>query len=108
MSVSVSVSASLLKSSSGHRLGDDLHVRVADFGLSKSVYSGNYYRQKVAIRLPMKWMAMESLSESIFTTKTDVVSSSHTNRIGCNQSKCKAQNIWKFMCMYCSYIQYVY
>ncbi|XP_062372838.1 tyrosine-protein kinase receptor TYRO3 [Sardina pilchardus] len=53
-------------------LGDDLHVRVADFGLSKSVYSGNYYRQKVAIRLPMKWMAIESLSESMFTTKTDV------------------------------------
>ncbi|XP_063042441.1 tyrosine-protein kinase receptor TYRO3 isoform X2 [Engraulis encrasicolus] len=53
-------------------LGDDLHVRVADFGLSKSVYSGNYYRQKVAIRLPMKWMAMESLAESMFTTKTDV------------------------------------
>ncbi|KAL2079313.1 hypothetical protein ACEWY4_025057 [Coilia grayii] len=53
-------------------LGDDLHVRVADFGLSKSVYSGNYYRQTVAIRLPMKWMAMESLAESMFTTKTDV------------------------------------
>ncbi|XP_041925461.1 tyrosine-protein kinase receptor TYRO3 isoform X1 [Alosa sapidissima] len=53
-------------------LGDDLHVRVADFGLSKSVYSGNYYRQKVAIRLPMKWMAMESLSESMFSIKTDV------------------------------------
>ncbi|XP_028850855.1 ephrin type-A receptor 4-B isoform X2 [Denticeps clupeoides] len=53
-------------------LGDDLRVRVADFGLSKKIYSKNYYRQKVAIRLPIKWMAIESLAESIFSIKTDV------------------------------------
>uniref|UniRef100_A0A8C9ZBL1 EMAP like 3 n=1 Tax=Sander lucioperca TaxID=283035 RepID=A0A8C9ZBL1_SANLU len=55
-----------------HRLGDDLRVCVADFGLSKKIYSNNYYRQKVAIRVPIKWMAMESLSESVYTTKSDV------------------------------------
>ncbi|XP_030634982.1 ephrin type-A receptor 3 [Chanos chanos] len=53
-------------------LGDDLRVRVADFGLSKKIYSSNYYRQKVAIRMPIKWMAIESLSESMYTTKSDV------------------------------------
>ncbi|KAJ4936989.1 hypothetical protein JOQ06_001573 [Pogonophryne albipinna] len=53
-------------------LGDDLRVCVADFGLSKKMYSDNYYRQKVAIRVPIKWMAMESLSESLYTTKSDV------------------------------------
>ncbi|XP_029932442.1 tyrosine-protein kinase receptor TYRO3 isoform X2 [Myripristis murdjan] len=53
-------------------LGDDLRVCVADFGLSKKIYSSNYYRQKVAIRVPVKWLAMESLSESIYTTKSDV------------------------------------
>ncbi|XP_055052515.2 ephrin type-A receptor 4-A [Misgurnus anguillicaudatus] len=53
-------------------LGDDLRVCVADFGLSKKICSGNYYRQKVAIRMPVKWMAIESLSESIYTTKSDV------------------------------------
>ncbi|XP_039677411.1 tyrosine-protein kinase receptor TYRO3 isoform X2 [Perca fluviatilis] len=53
-------------------LGDDLRVCVADFGLSKKIYSNNYYRQKVAIRVPIKWMAMESLSESVYTTKSDV------------------------------------
>ncbi|KAK2860618.1 hypothetical protein Q7C36_004784 [Tachysurus vachellii] len=53
-------------------LGDDLHVRVADFGLSKQIMSSNYYRQKVAIRMPIKWMAMESLSESVYTSKSDV------------------------------------
>lgn len=53
-------------------LGDDLRVCVADFGLSKKIYSSNYYRQRVAIRVPIKWMAMESLSESVYTTKSDV------------------------------------
>ncbi|XP_046707146.1 ephrin type-A receptor 3 [Silurus meridionalis] len=53
-------------------LGDDLRVRVADFGLSKQICSSNYYRQKVAIRMPIKWMAIESLSESIYTSKSDV------------------------------------
>ncbi|KAB5579487.1 hypothetical protein PHYPO_G00195610 [Pangasianodon hypophthalmus] len=53
-------------------LGDDLHVRVADFGLSKQIFSSNYYRQKVAIRMPVKWMAIESLSDSIYTIKSDV------------------------------------
>ncbi|MED6275983.1 hypothetical protein CHARACLAT_032255 [Characodon lateralis] len=55
-------------------LGDDLRVCVADFGLSKRVQSSNYYRQKVVIRMPIKWMAIESLSESVYTTKSDVVS----------------------------------
>ncbi|CAN9509770.1 unnamed protein product [Ophioblennius macclurei] len=53
-------------------LGDDLRVCVADFGLSKRIDIGNYYRQKVAIRLPIKWMSMESLSESLYTSKSDV------------------------------------
>nr|XP_006008797.1 PREDICTED: tyrosine-protein kinase Mer-like [Latimeria chalumnae] len=53
-------------------LQDDLKVSVADFGLSKKTYSSNYYRQKVMVRMPVKWMAIESLSESIFTTKSDV------------------------------------
>uniref|UniRef100_A0A096MGB0 receptor protein-tyrosine kinase n=1 Tax=Poecilia formosa TaxID=48698 RepID=A0A096MGB0_POEFO len=53
-------------------LGDDLRVCVADFGLSKKIYSSNYYRQTVAVRVPIKWMAIESLSESVYTTKSDV------------------------------------
>ncbi|XP_068163685.1 tyrosine-protein kinase receptor UFO isoform X2 [Antennarius striatus] len=53
-------------------LGDDLRVRVADFGMSKKIYSSNYYRQKTVIRMPVKWMAIESLSDSVYTTKSDV------------------------------------
>ncbi|XP_035485641.2 tyrosine-protein kinase receptor TYRO3 isoform X1 [Scophthalmus maximus] len=53
-------------------LGDDMRVYVADFGMSKKIYSSNYYRQKVGIRVPIKWLAMESLSESVYTSKSDV------------------------------------
>ncbi|KAG2469313.1 MERTK kinase, partial [Polypterus senegalus] len=53
-------------------IGDDLRVFVADFGLSKKIYSGNYYRQKIAIRMPIKWMALESLAESVYSSKSDV------------------------------------
>ncbi|XP_056156208.1 tyrosine-protein kinase receptor TYRO3 [Lampris incognitus] len=53
-------------------LGDDLQVCVADFGLSKKIHSCNYYRQVVSIRMPIKWMAMESLSESVYNVKSDV------------------------------------
>ncbi|XP_072315532.1 tyrosine-protein kinase receptor TYRO3 [Eucyclogobius newberryi] len=53
-------------------LSDDLKVRVADFGLSRKIYDNNYYRQKEASRVPIKWMAIESLSESVYTTKSDV------------------------------------
>ncbi|XP_054609971.1 tyrosine-protein kinase receptor TYRO3 [Dunckerocampus dactyliophorus] len=53
-------------------LGDDLVVRVADFGLSRKIYSSNYYREQKSIRVPVKWLAIESLSDSVYTTKTDV------------------------------------
>ncbi|KAK7910284.1 hypothetical protein WMY93_014968 [Mugilogobius chulae] len=53
-------------------LDDDLRVCVADFGLSRKIYDSNYYRQREAIRVPIKWMAIESLSESVYTTKSDV------------------------------------
>ncbi|XDV18857.1 hypothetical protein PO909_024460 [Leuciscus waleckii] len=54
-------------------LGDDLRVCVADFGLSKQIYSSNYYRHKNwTIKLPVKWMALESVSDNVFTTKSDV------------------------------------
>ncbi|XP_059810879.1 tyrosine-protein kinase Mer-like [Hypanus sabinus] len=49
-----------------------MRVCVADFGLSKKIYASDYYRQTVVSKMPVKWMAMESMAEMIFTTKSDV------------------------------------
>lgn len=49
-------------------------VCVADFGLSKKIYSGDYYRQGRIAKMPVKWIALESLADRVFTVKSDVVS----------------------------------
>lgn len=58
-----------------NRLRDDMTVCVADFGLSKKIYSGDYYRQGRIAKMPVKWIAVESLADRVFTVKSDVVSS---------------------------------
>lgn len=45
---------------------------VADFGLSKKIYSGDYYRQGCASKLPVKWLALESLADNVYTVYSDV------------------------------------
>lgn len=48
-------------------------VCVADFGLSKKIYTGDYYRQGSVSKLPVKWIALESLADNVYTTQSDVV-----------------------------------
>ena len=50
-------------------------VKVADFGFSEKMYSSAYVRTAVGggVRLPVKWMAPESIQDGIFSEKTDVV-----------------------------------
>ncbi|NXI84766.1 UFO kinase, partial [Rhipidura dahli] len=55
------------------RLDEQLRVRVADFGLSKQVGGSQYYRQGRGAPVPVKWVALESLAERVYTTKSDVV-----------------------------------
>jgi hypothetical protein len=52
----------------------DLEIKVADFGLSRSVAGRDYYRMGQVGRLPVKWMAPESLIDLVFNISTDVVS----------------------------------
>ena len=52
-------------------------VKVADFGLSEDIYTQNYYRQDKSqqeVKLPVRWMAPESIEDWVFTEKSDVVS----------------------------------
>ena len=59
------------------RVSEQNIVKVADFGLSKDLYDKDYYASKDRKRkMPIKWMALECLEDYIFTTKSDVVSSS--------------------------------
>ncbi|NWT14296.1 UFO kinase, partial [Vireo altiloquus] len=52
---------------------EQLRVRVADFGLSKQVGGSQYYRQGRGAPVPVKWVALESLADRVYTTKSDVV-----------------------------------
>ena len=55
-------------------------IKVADFGLSEDIYARNYFKQahrledgEAPVKLPVKWMALESLNDGVFSQKTDVV-----------------------------------
>ncbi|KAF7651243.1 hypothetical protein LDENG_00113630, partial [Lucifuga dentata] len=53
-------------------LNENMTVCVADFGLSKKIYTGDYYRQGSVSKLPVKWIALESLADNVYTTQSDV------------------------------------
>ncbi|XP_008061373.2 macrophage-stimulating protein receptor isoform X2 [Carlito syrichta] len=55
-------------------LDESFTVKVADFGLARDILDKEYYsvRQHHHARLPVKWMALESLQTYRFTTKSDV------------------------------------
>lgn len=56
------------------RLDELWRVRVADFGLCRRLAGGgHYYRQRRSAPVPVKWVAMESLADRVYTTKSDVV-----------------------------------
>ena len=54
-------------------MDDKLSIRVADFGLTRDIYSSEYYRVDKHVTLPVKWMSLESLLDGYFDEKTDVV-----------------------------------
>lgn len=46
-----------------------MSVCVADFGLSKKIYNGDYYRQGRIAKMPVKWIAIESLADRVYTAR---------------------------------------
>ncbi|XP_061473765.1 macrophage-stimulating protein receptor isoform X2 [Rhineura floridana] len=55
-------------------LDETFTVKVADFGLARDIFDKEYYsiRRHHRAKLPVKWMALESLQTQKFTTKSDV------------------------------------
>ncbi|KAJ8005971.1 hypothetical protein DPEC_G00123420 [Dallia pectoralis] len=55
-------------------VGENLLVKIGDFGMSRDVYSTDYYRVSVGghTMLPIRWMPPESIMYRKFTTESDV------------------------------------
>ena len=53
-------------------LAADNVVKICDFGLAKDMYKTDNYRKKTDGPLPIKWMAIESLRDRVFSTQSDV------------------------------------
>ncbi len=46
--------------------------KVADFGFARDIMANNVYERKSEGRLPIRWMAPESLYDNCYTSKSDV------------------------------------
>ncbi|CAM9816847.1 unnamed protein product [Lampetra fluviatilis] len=53
-------------------VGECLLVKIGDFGMSRDVYSTDYYRVGGHTMLPIRWMPPESIMYRKFTTESDV------------------------------------
>ncbi|GFV19018.1 vascular endothelial growth factor receptor 3 [Trichonephila clavipes] len=53
-------------------LAKDNVVKICDFGLAKDCYKYSNYIKKSDGLLPIKWMAIESIRDRVFTTKSDM------------------------------------
>ncbi|XP_069969180.1 tyrosine kinase receptor Cad96Ca isoform X2 [Bactrocera oleae] len=51
---------------------DEHTCKVADFGFARDVVTSKIYERKSEGKLPIRWMAMESLYDNIFSVKSDI------------------------------------
>ena len=58
-----------------YRIDLNFIIKVGDFGLAESVGTKEYFRQNkiTTVKLPLRWLALESLEDQVFSEKSDVV-----------------------------------
>ena len=56
------------------RVDAEQNVKIVDFGLSRDIHTRDYYRAGDKNKpMPLRWMALESLEDGVYNSKTDVV-----------------------------------
>ncbi|XP_029002565.1 inactive tyrosine-protein kinase transmembrane receptor ROR1 isoform X3 [Betta splendens] len=53
-------------------VGEQLHVKISDLGLSREIYSSDYYCFQPKTLLPIRWMPPEAIAYGKFTTDSDI------------------------------------
>ncbi|XP_068760305.1 uncharacterized protein [Montipora capricornis] len=53
-------------------LGENYVAKVADYGMARDVYESLMYKKETQGKLPVKWMAIESLETYVFTVESDI------------------------------------
>uniref|UniRef100_A0A1W7RHY1 Epithelial discoidin domain-containing receptor 1 n=1 Tax=Agkistrodon contortrix contortrix TaxID=8713 RepID=A0A1W7RHY1_AGKCO len=53
-------------------VGEGFTIKIADFGMSRNLYAGDYYRIQGRAVLPIRWMAWECILMGKFTMASDV------------------------------------
>lgn len=53
-------------------VGEQLHVKISDLGLSREIYSSDYYCLQPKTLLPIRWMPPEAIAYGKFTTDSDI------------------------------------
>uniref|UniRef100_A0A671SUP9 receptor protein-tyrosine kinase n=1 Tax=Sinocyclocheilus anshuiensis TaxID=1608454 RepID=A0A671SUP9_9TELE len=56
----------------GEDRGGERQIKIADFGMSRNLYAGDYYRIQGRAVLPIRWMAWECILMGKFTTASDM------------------------------------
>ncbi|XP_038625905.1 muscle, skeletal receptor tyrosine-protein kinase [Tachyglossus aculeatus] len=53
-------------------VGENMVVKIADFGLSRNIYSADYYKANENDAIPIRWMPPESIFYNRYTTESDI------------------------------------
>ncbi|XP_037326336.2 inactive tyrosine-protein kinase transmembrane receptor ROR1 isoform X2 [Pungitius pungitius] len=53
-------------------VGEQLHIKISDLGLSRAIYSSDYYCLQPKALLPIRWMPPEAIAYGKFTSDSDI------------------------------------